>query len=74
MSHHLIGDTTYGDGRHNRLFRQHLACHRMLLHASGLGLNHPREARRLDIQAPLDGEFARLDETLFENRASAPRP
>lgn len=60
ISHHLIGDTTYGDGRHNRLFREHLNCHRMLLHASRLELDHPRDGHRLDLAAPLSGDFARL--------------
>lgn len=65
ISHHLIGDTTYGDGRHNRLFRQHLGCHRMLLHASGLSLDHPRGGQRLRLTAPLGGEFAQVVETVF---------
>jgi tRNA pseudouridine65 synthase len=65
MSHHLIGDTTYGDGRHNRFFRQHLACHRMLLHASRLELEHPRAGGRLRLEAPLAGEFARVAEDVF---------
>lgn len=65
MSHHLIGDTTYGDGRHNRLFRQHLHCHRMLLHASRLAFDHPHEGRRLEVAAALNGEFARVAEEIF---------
>lgn len=64
-SHHLIGDTTYGDGRHNRLFRQHLNCHRMLLHASSLALVHPHGGRPMRIEAPLEGEFARLVRDVF---------
>ncbi len=64
-SHHLIGDTTYGDGRHNRLFRQHLRCHRLLLHASSVALMHPAEGHRLEIAAPLDGDFARIESELF---------
>lgn len=68
ISHHLIGDTTYGDGRHNRLFRQHLNCHRMLLHASRLELDHPLHGDRLCLQAPLHGEFARIAEEVFDSR------
>lgn len=60
ISHHLIGDTTYGDGRHNRLFRQHLRCHRMLLHASALEFEHPWDGRRIELAAPLETEFARV--------------
>jgi len=66
ISHHLIGDTTYGDGRHNRLFREHLQCHRMLLHASRLEIEHPREqGRQLELCAPLEDEFARVAGELF---------
>lgn len=36
LSHHMIGDTSHGDGRHNRSFRM-LGIHRMLLHAERLG-------------------------------------
>ena len=32
-SHPIVGDTTYGKGLHNRLFRTHLDSHRLLLHA-----------------------------------------
>lgn len=71
ISHHLIGDTTYGDGRHNRLFRQHLNCHRMLLHASRLELEHPRDGDRLVLEAPLKGEFARLAAEIFDDAAEA---
>jgi len=41
ISHHLIGDTVYGDGRHNRLFRERLGCRRLLLAAVRLAFIHP---------------------------------
>lgn len=56
--HPVIGDTTYGDGRHNRLFRQELACSRLLLHARELSFTHPWSGESLNISAPLDEEFA----------------
>lgn len=58
LSHHLIGDTSHGDGRRNRAFRA-LGVHRMLLHASSLEFNHPRSEALLRVDAPLDAEFAR---------------
>jgi tRNA pseudouridine65 synthase len=58
VSHHLIGDTSHGDGRHNRAFRM-LGIHRMLLHAWWLRFVHPHTGARLAVQAPLDAEFAR---------------
>ena len=56
VSHHLIGDSSHGDGRHNRAFRG-LGIHRMLLHAQRLGFVHPHTGERIDAVAPLDGEF-----------------
>jgi tRNA pseudouridine65 synthase len=58
VSHHLIGDTSHGDGRHNRAFRM-LGVHRMLLHAWRLAFVHPHTGARIVVQAPLDVEFAR---------------
>ena len=57
ISHHLIGDTTYGRGEHNRLFREKFACQRLLLHAWSLGFYHPATQNRIHIRAPLDTEF-----------------
>ena len=57
-SHHLVGDTSHGDGRHNRAFRM-LGIHRMLLHAERLAFDHPCTGARLDIEAPVDAGFAK---------------
>ncbi len=57
-SHHLIGDTSHGDGRHNRNFRM-IGIHRMLLHAQRLQFTHPQDGRRLAVSAPLDAEFSK---------------
>jgi tRNA pseudouridine65 synthase len=56
--HHLIGDTSHGDGRHNRNFRM-LGVHRMLLHAQRLAFTHPRTGARIVAIAPVDAEFAK---------------
>ena len=56
--HHLIGDTSHGDGRHNRNFRM-LGIHRMLLHARRLAFTHPVSGARIDVRAPFDAEFAK---------------
>jgi tRNA pseudouridine65 synthase len=58
LSHHLIGDTSHGDGRHNRSFRMH-GVQRMLLHAQRLAFTHPVSGDRMEAFAPLDQEFAR---------------
>jgi tRNA pseudouridine65 synthase len=58
LSHHLIGDTSHGDGRHNRTFRM-LGIHRMLLHAQRLAFVHPQGGERIEAVAPVDAQFAR---------------
>ncbi|WP_425606085.1 pseudouridine synthase [Lysobacter firmicutimachus] len=58
LSHHLIGDTSHGDGRHNRQFRM-LGIHRMLLHAQRLAFAHPADGRRIEASARVDAEFAK---------------
>ena len=56
VSHHLVGDTSHGDGRHNRTFRM-LGIHRMLLHARRLAFAHPATGERVEAIAPVDAEF-----------------
>ncbi|HVR82557.1 MAG TPA: pseudouridine synthase [Luteimonas sp.] len=56
VSHQLIGDSSHGDGRHNRTFRM-LGVQRMLLHAQRLGFVHPVTGVRVTVSAPVDAEF-----------------
>lgn len=56
--HHLVGDSSHGDGRHNRNFRM-LGIHRMLLHARRLAFAHPHTGARIEVLAPPDAPFAR---------------
>ena len=58
MFHHMIGDSSHGDGRHNRNFRM-LGIHRMLLHARRLAFVHPHTGERIEALAPVDAEFAK---------------
>jgi len=62
--HPLVGDTTYGEGRHNRLFRTHFDCERLLLMATELRFIHPYCNAPVVIHAPLPPDvtelFARL--------------
>ncbi len=60
--HPIIGDTTYGEGRHNRLFREHFECRRLLLHASELSFQHPASGQNLVIEAPPTGDLQRVME------------
>lgn len=60
ISHPVIGDTTYGQGAHNRLFREEFAIHRLLLHAHYLRVQHPVTEQPLIVSAPLPPELERL--------------
>ena len=58
LHHPVIGDCQHGRSDHNRLYKQHLACHRMLLHAWKLDFRHPATGAPMSLQAPLDSEYA----------------
>lgn len=62
--HPIIGDTKYGEGRHNRLFREAFGCHRLLLAAVELTFPHPASGRPLTVCAPPEGAFAALIDRL----------
>jgi tRNA pseudouridine65 synthase len=62
--HPVIGDTTHGEGRHNRFFRSHFDCHRLLLAATELVFAHPFTGREIVVTAPLNGVFATVIEHL----------
>ncbi len=57
IHHPVIGDCQHGRGDHNRLYKQHFACHRMLLHAWQLDFRHPVSGAAMTLQAPLDREY-----------------
>ncbi|RUO25405.1 tRNA pseudouridine(65) synthase TruC [Aliidiomarina minuta] len=59
IRHPIVGDTTHGDGRQNRFFREHFNCHRLMLAATGLDFNHPVSGERVNINIPLPEEFQR---------------
>lgn len=58
VSHPIIGDATYGKGRHNRLFQSLFGCARLLLACVELRLRHPASGAPLVISAPLAEDFA----------------
>jgi tRNA pseudouridine65 synthase len=60
VSHPIIGDSTYGKGRHNRLFAEHYGVRRLLLACVRLGFDHPVTGRRLRIEADPGGGFPEL--------------
>lgn len=60
ISHPLIGDTKYGKGEHNRLFRDRFGLHRLALHASHLRLKHPYSGEPIACAAPVPDELRAL--------------
>ncbi len=73
FAHPIIGDSTYGKGRHNRLFEGLFGCGRMLLACTELRLPHPVTGTVLTISAPLRGEFAALVRRLEWTESLPPR-
>jgi len=59
LRHPIVGDTTHGEGKHNRLFAEHFNSHRLLLIAKRLEFTHPVTGASVVIEAPL-GEVKEL--------------
>jgi tRNA pseudouridine65 synthase len=64
LSHPLLGDANYGQGRLNRFFRGTFALDRLFLHAEHLRLLHPVEDRQLELSSPLPEGLRRVLECL----------
>ncbi|NPA59843.1 MAG: tRNA pseudouridine(65) synthase TruC [Epsilonproteobacteria bacterium] len=66
ISHHILGDTKYGRGEHNKSIRQRYECHRLLLHALSLEIQHPYTLEKLTFKAPLDEKFQFMVDNFFQ--------
>ncbi|QID19822.1 pseudouridylate synthase [Nitrogeniibacter mangrovi] len=60
IAHPIIGDATYGKGRHNRMFAQSFGCTRLLLACTRLSFAHPLGGHPLTIEAPPAADFLAL--------------
>ncbi len=60
LRHPIVGDTSHGDGKHNRLFKEKLDSHRLLLHASELNFTHPITGEDIVIKADFDDTWKKL--------------
>ena len=58
VSHPIIGDSTYGKGRHNRLFAGLFGIQRLLLACVRLGFTHPATGEPLVIETTPGADFA----------------
>jgi tRNA pseudouridine65 synthase len=64
IAHPIIGDATYGKGRHNRLFTELFGSRRLLLACTRLALRHPGSNEVLTIEAPPSEDFSAVSAQL----------
>ncbi len=67
IAHPIIGDVNHGDRRHNGVFRARFGCHRLLLHARSMTLDHPDGTGPLRLEAGLPRDFAMVTDALGWN-------
>jgi tRNA pseudouridine65 synthase len=60
LSHHMLGDTKYGRGEHNKMIRKEFGVHRLLLHATKLEVIHPYTNKKIEINALFDTTFQNI--------------
>lgn len=68
LFHPIIGDTTHGDGKHNRFLREKFKVNRMMLHSEKLMFQHPFLSETVEIEASKDDEWVQLINT-FERES-----
>jgi tRNA pseudouridine65 synthase len=64
VSHPIVGDSTYGKGRHNRLFEERFGVKRLLLACTGLEFRHPVTGATIVVRTGPGAEFAALQRQL----------
>jgi len=57
INHHILGDTKYGRGEHNKFIREKFNIYRLLLHCDSLEVKHPYTNEVLIFKASLDKTF-----------------
>lgn len=60
LRHPIVGDTTHGDGKQNRFFRDHFGVNRLWLIAKKLSFIHPVTNQPLSIETELEPEWLTL--------------
>ncbi len=56
--HYIIGDTTHGENKQNKFFREEFGMNNLLLHAWNLIFRHPLTEKEVNIFAPLPEHFS----------------
>lgn len=57
ISHPIVGDYTYGDRFHNRMFENEFRCKNLFLHACSLHFKHPLNNKNIVINATLPDDW-----------------
>lgn len=60
LRHPIIGDTTHGDGKQNKFFREHFSVNRLWLIAKKLSFSHPRTGQLISIETELEEQWLTL--------------
>ena len=60
LRHPIVGDTTHGDGKQNKFFREHFAVNRLWLIAKSLSFVHPKTGERMTVETELEQEWFSL--------------
>ncbi|HEY9534767.1 MAG TPA: pseudouridine synthase [Mucilaginibacter sp.] len=64
VNHPIIGDTTHGCNKQNKLFRERWDMTTLMLHASKLNFIHPVTGAEVVIKAPVNTELGRVMELM----------
>ena len=60
IGHPILGDTSHGDLRHNRIFEKYFSNTRLLLHSDKLTFPHPVSGNVLSIEAGISGIMEKI--------------
>lgn len=64
LGHPIIGDSTYGAGKHNRFFAERFQFRRLMLACTEMSFPHPRTEQKIKVSAPLADDFQQMVEQI----------
>ena len=64
LRHPIIGDSTHGDGKQNRFFREHVQLNRLWLIAKKLSFTHPIHLQPVTVETELEPEWLTISNQL----------
>jgi len=65
IGHPVVGDTSHGDLRHNRIARDYWGNERLLLHSSSICFNHPLSGETLSFFSPLPVDMSTIADSFY---------